>query len=291
MFLPLSTSVHCSCRNISCPLAGCLSQTWGHCVQRFILMSHMKHMQNEGEHLKADRSDLPTYLEAIRRAIVARLRRQLWVFASLEHSASSVQTKACQHLLDGSPWHFIQTFPFFSNWMPSALLWWSQMKDLAFLSFSEDRWLQGLELRSPLLDWISTCPVLWLGQRRRGKEEKEEIFRRKWEGAFFRHLDSWRVQLEKLQTENVQAVGFSDEAEWNRCLQSLEFRSPYLIACDGSLVIHQVAPLAQNFNIFSALVGLFTSKNKGWVEQLRWCFMQISKSLPNFSTSCLFWEF
>lgn len=144
----------------------------------------------------------------------------------------------------------------------------------------------------PLLDWISTCPVLWLGQRRGGKEEKEEIFRRKWEGAFFRHLDSWQVQLEKLQTENVQAVGFSDEAEWNWWLQSLELRCHYLIGCDGySLVIHQVTPLTQHFNISSALVGLFTSKNKGWVEQLWWCCLQISKSLPNFSTLCLFWEF
>lgn len=142
-------------------------------------MSHMKRMQNEGEHQKADRSDLSTYLEAIRRAIVARLWRQPRVFASLEHSASSVQTKACQHLLDGSPWHFIQTFLFFSNWMPPALLWWTQMKDLAFLSFGEDRWLQSLELRSP-----------------------------------------------------------------------------YWIGCDGcSVTSHRVPPLAQNFNMSSALVG------------------------------------
>lgn len=35
-------------------------------------------------------------------------------------------------------------------------------------------------------------------------------------GSFFRHLDSWQVRLEKLQTENVQTVGLSDEAEWNR---------------------------------------------------------------------------
>lgn len=85
------------------------------------------------------------------------------------------------------------------------------------------------------------------------------------EGSFFRHLDSWQVQLEKLQTENVQTVGFSDESEWNRWLQSLEFRSPYLIGCDGyPLVIHQVAPMAQNFNIFSALVGdRIPAKTKG----------------------------
>lgn len=86
-------------------------------------------------------------------------------------------------------------------------------------TFSEDRWLQSLELRSPPC-WIEFQHVQCFGWDREGggEEEKEEIFRRK---------------LEKLQTENVQAVGFSDEAEWNWWLQSLELRSHCLIGCDG----------------------------------------------------------